>query len=924
MADLKKTIQIIFSGVDDVSDDISNINNSIGGFAGGVESATQPLADLSVNILKVEAAITAMGIAVLLYSTSQAGDLQDAQIGLQKVLGDSEGNVNQYTDAISSLSLQFGVMGKDTTDAVTAFKQAGFSIDESLKLVETALTGVKIAELSADDASNLLIATLKGVGGSADDAAHFLDAWNEVSNTSAVTAGQLAEATALLSPVARTAGLSFDDMVGLTTPIIEVFRSSSEAANALKVGLANLISDTPRVTDALESLGIAQKDANGELRLSGDILADLGAKWGDLTTSQQANYGQLLFGKEQFARMSTVLNEYDTVLKVTIQSINSQGSALTELAIAQNKSIEVSNKFKVAMNEAAIAVGTQFLDGTNNTAKGLTNLAISFKNVVDDGGLKPLFDLINPLLDEFEKNLNTIAKNLPDAFKGINYSDLIQSFKDLGFEFAGIFGDIDLSTPEGLTKALQGIIDAFTTLNNVTAGIVSGLEPLISAFSALAGSATESDGSTAKLFGNFLGYGASINVLSGLLSDFSGVMGTLTGIAIDLLTLKALGGLPASLEKAAISSGKLLTVLGKAGLVGAAGSAGIAIGTLIGETELVKGAFGSWFEAIDKLTGGPLSQLNDKLAENEIATKKLIDEIKKQPKVLEEVSESTVNVIENIIDYDKVVSDAVKSQIDLEQSEKESILTKARLVLATKDVENALLSKAEKQKLDIKLTQDAIDSLNGVERVSNGYFKTLEDGNKIFVKNKEVVEAVVDEQKKLEDELKRAEEATIKATKAFLDYEVQMEKIASNERIKTLELTVDLKVAQVEAETKRIQSAFESINETFATSTQAVTDLAGIFAGLTSHTKASNTIEEFMERNQLLAEENIRQQGELIEAQIRRLDATTDKIQSGESLITVDGGDLQPELQSIMESLFASIRIQMSANFEDFLLGTGI
>jgi hypothetical protein len=38
-------------------------------------------------------------------------------------------------------------------------------------------------------------------------------------------------------------------------------------------------------------------------------------------------------------------------------------------------------------------------------------------------------------------------------------------------------------------------------------------------------------------------------------------------------------------------------------------------------------------------------------------------------------------------------------------------------------------------------------------------------------------------------------------------------------------------------------------------------------------------------------------------------------------LIQVDGGDLQPELEAIMQSLFRSIRVKMSADYEDFLFG---
>jgi len=289
--------------------------------------------------------------------------------------------------------------------------------------------------------------------------------------------------------------------------------------------------------------------------------------------------------------------------------------------------------------------------------------------------------------------------------------------------------------------------------------------------------------------------------------------------------------------------------------------------------------------------------------------------------------EKQVKVNEKLPDIVNRTSSETKI-LEIQQDILNNTLKKA--IEGEKAYEQALKDQAEQVRLvrqeesfNEQQLKDSEAAYGDIVKVSNGYFKVLEDGNRIFVKNVVETKKVVDTQKELKDELKRAEEATIKATKAFLDYEIAMEDIASNERIRTLELTVDLKVAQIEAETKQITAAFESIGETFGSTTQLIGDLASVFAGLDSNTRASNTIEEYMERNQILAEKQIEKQGELIDAQIRKMEASTERMQSGEALLTVDGGDLKPELQAIMESLFASIRIEMSQTYEDYLVGVG-
>ena len=271
MADLEKTIQIIFGGVDEVSSTVLDINKSLGTVSGSVEKATEPFADLAKNILAVETAIAAMGIATLNYAHNEAVSMEAAQSDLQKVMSESEGVASDYSDEIKDMAIQFGLSGQATTQLTADFKQAGFGIDEALGLVDTALTGVKIAELSAEEAGRLLIANIRGLGVEADQATHFMDAWNEVSNNYAATAEQVAIATGKLAPVAQSAGLSFNELVGIVTPLIEVIGSGEEAANALKSGLANLISPAAKVKNALSDLGVAQRDSNGELKLSSEI-----------------------------------------------------------------------------------------------------------------------------------------------------------------------------------------------------------------------------------------------------------------------------------------------------------------------------------------------------------------------------------------------------------------------------------------------------------------------------------------------------------------------------------------------------------------------------------------------------------------------------------------------------------------------------
>jgi len=900
MADLRRTIEIIFNGVDNVSDEIGDIDNSIGGFAGSIESATQPLADLSKNILQVEAALGALGVALLTYTASVSIDFEAAQAGLQKVLGDSEGSVADYTNTLDNLSLQFGVAGDSTLDAVTNFKQAGFSINESLTLTETALTAVKIAELESNEAAGLLVATIKGLGLEAEDATHILDAWNEVSNKNAATAKELAIATSSLAPVARNAGLSFNEAVGLVTPIIEVFGSGSEAANALKTGLANLISDTPKVTDSLAELGIAQQDANGELRLAGDILADLGAVWPTLTDSQKANFGIQLFGKEQYARMSATLNEYSKVVDVTSQAETAAGSAKKELASVTSTTKFAIEQFAAAFQLASKAVGDQFLPSINPAVKAMTSLTKSFAEVVKDGGLKPLFDLLNPLFDEFTKNIEKIAENLPEAFEGVDFNGLADSFRNLGGEVGDLFGGIDLTTAEGLQDFIQGIVDALAALNNTAAGILDGLSPVIDAIKAIATSAGSAENSTATFAGQLLGLGTTINVFSGWISGLTDVFSALSDALIIVLSVNALGGLPASLTNIAPAATNAISLLGKGGLVGAVGLLSYEVTKWAAEESGLTETLADW--ALE-LTG-----VNDDLRENQ--------------KILEDQARAAhENAAANL--ETKEVFEEQKQPIKETDTATESLIqTSDRYANLLEHMGLNLQGIKEEQEKLKDTVDDSVETFDNASDVNGAWIEIIKDGKVQFARYEDVVGKTKDTTKDL---AKAEEEAANKAQKLATDAlkaETALEKIASNERIKNLEFAVEFKTAQIEAETKRIEAAFESLTETTTASAGLIGELFGVLTSTDDRFKELE-IESAIDKVQDLMKQQIDKQGELIDAQIAQLEAAAERMASGDALLTVDGGDLQPELQAIMESLFKSIRIEMSASYEDYLLGLG-
>lgn len=195
------------------------------------------------------------------------------------------------------------------------------------------------------------------------------------------------------------------------------------------------------------------------------------------------------------------------------------------------------------------------------------------------------------------------------------------------------------------------------------------------------------------------------------------------------------------------------------------------------------------------------------------------------------------------------------------------------------------------------------------------YTKAVGDLNSAHVKLNPETKKAAEETKRLADEAKKAEEA---AAKLALEYE----KLASNERIKAMEFHAEINVAQIEADTKRVQAAFESINSTMDSTADVISTALGMLKDFDSlDWGAIRIIEQQLEQENKMRRENFELQKALTEAQIENLRAQTKQMQHGDALIKIDGAGLQPHLEAFMWEVLKAVQVRVNQQGLGLLLG---
>lgn len=653
-----KAVDLATGDIESVNEKVKELASALGksefthasedmqSFGDAVKAATDPLAQATAKTLALNTAIVGLAGVLAGRAYDSAKSYESTLADLAKVIDGGMDSAKQYGARLNETATQFAQNGEAMVTAMTNFVQAGYDAEEAFNLVADSTKLMIAGELSAAQSSDLLVSILKGFKAPASEATATVDLLNEVSNKYATNVEQLAIGMAAISPIAKTMNFTMAETAGLLTPVIEVYRSGSEAADALKTGLQQLTANSGAVKAALASIGVAQTDLNGQLRSGRDIFYDVARAFIGLSDAQRGYLTQELVGVEQAGRMSQVLSNLGKVIETTTVGLNSSGSAMREVETRLGTAEAAGQRADEAFRQLSVTLGNAFKPQIQGVVAATGDLAAAFDKSVKAGDLAPLLNVLKPQIAAVENLIRAMADNLDAALASVDWRPLVDGLKavsgELGEAFAKLTEGMDLTTVEGLRNLLQALINLLGNFSQFVAGAVDGLQPLLGALNTLFGIVAQSTPTMANLAGEISGLATSVNQIVPFVTQFGGalfgVLGTIAetalkiGLLVTALKLLSAAGIPVipilgqlvqaflALNPAVASAAAALA--GFPGLVTAlvagAGALGYGIGTLINQfVEWASGGHtvGSMLaDLVDRMTG-----LNDQLLRNATA-----------------------------------------------------------------------------------------------------------------------------------------------------------------------------------------------------------------------------------------------------------------------------------------------------------------
>lgn len=928
MADAQKVIELIFQGVDKTGAATLSALDNAQKFSGSIQSVTQPIADFTVGALKLEAGLLAAGAAIVAFSVKSASDFDSAFRQISTIIDASDEDLDKFKQAILDYAGTSTQPLEQITNALGAAIGSGVDWAQSLDLISTAEKLAVSTRSDLDSTTKVLVSTLNSYGMNISEAGKVSDLFFKIIDEGDISMTDLANSFAKVAPIAKISGVSLEEVGAAIATLTASGIKPAESIEYLRGAISNIISPTKQAQDLSAELGIQFNAAGLKANGLAGLLQLVAEK-----TGGSADKMKILFGDiGGFTAAATLAGPQAQKFTENVAAMGNAAGATDEafkkvVGSLENSTKVITNSF-IAM---AAAIGQPLLDEFGGIANAIASIFQALGASAKDGALGELVKYIESNLKALQTTIETVAKNLPAALAQADFSGFQRGIDAVVNAFKALFGGIDLSTVDGLTRAIEVAGAAFLGLSKYTAGVIESFKPLFDLLVKVGSEATSINPDILQMAGNFAGFAAQLNVLAGGLAGLMPWLETLVGLLIARQGLSLLAGMQALVAAAPAFAAALGPALIGASVIYTASQVGEVIVNL-----------GRLYDARQKLADAQKNSIynSDKEAE---AIRRFAESTGIAAKSIEEINGLIKNgsvvyddATNRWVDASKAMRgvgeetaktggyfSTVKGQwVDLTESSKEADkawgqskvaleLQAAALVNAGKSSKQTALELAELRYSQAGLLasgEKVVPILDALTGKVVGYEKASVAASSATDKTAA----------SLDKNAEKAEKARQEAEKLALEWE----KIASNERIRIIEATFKFNTAQLEQDTKRIEATFKSIDNTVNSTGELIGDLFGILKDYDNLSfGAIRLIEKQLEAENKMRQEAFTLQKSLTETQIEYMRAQLSSMRNGEGFIKIDGAGLKPHLEAFMWEILKAIQIRTNKDGLKMLLG---
>lgn len=497
-----------FSQVDQqlekLNSSFGNAKGSVSDYKSGLEDTSAATDDLNNTTSVLVSTIESKLVSVLQQAAKAGYDAvkstEDSMVEIGRVLNTTASETETLRGSLFDLGNEYGRSFEDVSDVALRFAQAGYNMNDTISNTKALLLGMNTAELEASSGTTELIGILNQWQMESSELTSVIDKLNYTADNNAITTQDLADALLKASSMARTAGMNFNDTVGVLTAMkVASGAAGKEVGNAFKSIIAYI--QRPKSLETFADMGIDvfKNEVTGELLPMMTILENMSNKW---NTSQEEMLDALVKSgdaaqmmSEEWAIATGSLDEYnqyqEAAAAATDKANDAESRAQAQAAAGVfrrnyyialmenfNKAVEISGDLINAEGHSA-EENSRYMETltakTEQLVVALTELAVA---AADSGMLdlaKEAIEIATAIVKwtTETKNLVPVLKIVGGLLLTIKSQKIADEFIAIGSAFKNAKNAFTLGATalKGVETAASGATVAATGLSAALGGI---------------------------------------------------------------------------------------------------------------------------------------------------------------------------------------------------------------------------------------------------------------------------------------------------------------------------------------------------------------------------------------------------------------------------------------------------------------------
>lgn len=501
--------------------------------------ALEGLVNAAVNagqaILDVAKAAGEMAIKGIQASTEVGKSFESSVSQIAATMGKTTDEISDLTEKAKEMGATTQFSATEAAQGLNILAMSGLNTEEQIAGIEKVLNLAAAGGLTLESAASYTTGTVKGFGDTMENAQYYTDLMAKGATLANTNVNDLGAALSRTAANANSYGQTADGVTLSLLRLAEQNVTGENAATQLNRAMADLYTPTDTAKQALQELGIAAYDSQGNTRDFNVVVDELNAKLSTMTDEQANAYKNTIFttnGLNAFNKMTASSTEKVELFKEELAKASEGEGSAAEQAKTMIDNLEGDITI---MQSAAEGLGITFYDTFNKdlrenvqfATESLGQLTEAFKN----GGIEEAANVAGGILADISNKAAEYAPQLISVVTTL-INSVANALTENAPNIAQSAGEIVKSLASGFVSNSETILNAVITIGE---NVMNELPSVLALLTARAGQ-------FATAIVNFLSSGIQLvvqnipQILSSLSVAILETLPLLTQSLFDLIT----------------------------------------------------------------------------------------------------------------------------------------------------------------------------------------------------------------------------------------------------------------------------------------------------------------------------------------------------------------------------------------------------